>query len=387
MRLSGRTLATLDAAGRDALVAQVAGVAERKAWRPGRTDQPWEGARLTSAADVDEVLAALAVDAGHVVVSVAAGVTTARIEAALAPGVPVVRVMPNTPMLVNEAMSAVSAGRYVGDEQLQAVVKILQTVGRVTVVPEKQMDAVTAVSGSGPAYVFLLAEAMIDAFASREQITFWEALRRAEEAPGVATRSLNSIRSFVEMIEEVQSMVEAGERADVVLETVLERSGYLKELEDSEDPQDETRLENLAELVAVAREFADDPLVGPSADPADPDLGAAPVTDDEIAAIQADPAPYGKELAAEYGWGADQWSCLVSLWIGESNWDYSATNPSSGAYGIPQSLPASKMASAGPDWKTNPVTQMIWGMDYIKASYGSPCQAKAFWDSNNPHWY
>lgn len=116
------------------------------------------------------------------------------------------------------------------------------------------------------------AEAMIDAFASREQITFWEALRRAEEAPGVATRSFNSIRSFVEMIEEVQSMVEAGERADVVLETVLERSGYLKELEDSEDPQDETRLENLAELVAVAREFADDPLVGPSADPADPDL-------------------------------------------------------------------------------------------------------------------
>ena len=45
------------------------------------------------------------------------------------------------------------------------------------------------------------------------------------------------------------------------------------------------------------------------------------------------------------------------------------------------------MATAGPDWKTNPVTQMIWGMDYIKASYGSPCQAKAFWDSNNPHWY
>ena len=110
-------------------------------------------------------------------------------------------------------------------------------------------------------------------------------------------------------------------------------------------------------------------------------------TDDEIAVIQADPAPYGKELAAEYGWGDDQWSCLVSLWIGESNWDYSATNSSSGAYGIPQSLPASKMASAGPDWKTNPVTQMEWGMDYIKTSYGDPCGAKAFWDSNDPHWY
>ncbi len=64
-------------------------------------------------------------------------------------------------------------------------------------------------------------------------------------------------------------MVEAGERVDVVLEQVLTRSGYLKELEDSEDPQDETRVENLAELVAVAREFSDDPVVGPSADPAD----------------------------------------------------------------------------------------------------------------------
>ncbi len=64
-------------------------------------------------------------------------------------------------------------------------------------------------------------------------------------------------------------MVDADERVDVVLEQALTRSGYLKELEDSEDPQDETRVENLAELVAVAREFSDDPLVGPSADPAD----------------------------------------------------------------------------------------------------------------------
>jgi len=70
-------------------------------------------------------------------------------------------------------------------------------------------------------------------------------------------------------------MVEAGERVDVVLEQALTRTGYLKELEDSEDPQDETRVENLAELVAVAREFSDDPQVGPSADPAEVDAGAA----------------------------------------------------------------------------------------------------------------
>jgi DNA helicase-2/ATP-dependent DNA helicase PcrA len=71
------------------------------------------------------------------------------------------------------------------------------------------------------------------------------------------------------MVEQLQSMVAAGERADVILEQVLASTGYLKELEDSEDPQDQTRVENLAELVAVAREFADEPVAGPSADPAD----------------------------------------------------------------------------------------------------------------------
>ena len=103
------------------------------------------------------------------------------------------------------------------------------------------------------------AEACVEALAQRDRVGFWEALRRAEEAPGIATRSLTCIRAFVAMVEELQSMVDAGERPDVVLEQVLARSGYLAELEGSDDPQDETRVENLAELVAVAREFADAP--------------------------------------------------------------------------------------------------------------------------------
>ena len=117
------------------------------------------------------------------------------------------------------------------------------------------------------------AVACVEALAERERITFWEALRRAEDAPGLATRSLTAIRGFVAIVEELQSMVEAGERADVILETVLARTGYLAELEASDDPQDETRVENLAELVAVAREFSDDPVAGPSADPTDVDAG------------------------------------------------------------------------------------------------------------------
>jgi DNA helicase-2/ATP-dependent DNA helicase PcrA len=115
------------------------------------------------------------------------------------------------------------------------------------------------------------AEACVQALAQREKVTYFEALKRAEDAPGIATRSVTCIKAFTDMVEELQSMVDAGERADVVLEQVLAVSGYLKELEESEDPQDETRVENLAELVAVAREFADDPVAGPSADPADGD--------------------------------------------------------------------------------------------------------------------
>ena len=117
------------------------------------------------------------------------------------------------------------------------------------------------------------AVACVNAYAERERITFWEGLQRADQAPGLASRSLNNIQGFVAMVTELQSMADAGERADVILETVLARSGYLEELEASDDPQDATRVENLAELVAVAREFSDDPQAGPSADPADVDAG------------------------------------------------------------------------------------------------------------------
>ena len=120
------------------------------------------------------------------------------------------------------------------------------------------------------------AEACVEALAQpgAGQLLRGAAARR--RGPGMATRSLTSIRGFVDLVEELQSMVDAGERVDVVLEQVLASSGYLSELEESEDPQDETRVENLAELVAVAREFADEPVAGPSADPADAGAGAAP---------------------------------------------------------------------------------------------------------------
>jgi pyrroline-5-carboxylate reductase len=115
--------------------------------------------------DIDTVLSQLAehVTAEHLIVSVAAGITTAKIERSLPAGPPVVRCMPNTPALVDEAMTAISAGSHADDEHLQRAQDLLSAVGKVVRVPESQLDAVTALSGSGPAYFFFLVEAMIDA--------------------------------------------------------------------------------------------------------------------------------------------------------------------------------------------------------------------------------
>ncbi|GAA5065691.1 pyrroline-5-carboxylate reductase [Nocardia callitridis] len=119
-------------------------------------------------ADVDSVMTALGKaelgeDRDQVLVSLAAGVPTTRLEGKLPAGFPVVRVMPNTPMLVGQGMSVIAPGRYARAPQLELVTDLLATVGKVVTVAESQMDAVTAVSGSGPAYFFLIVEAMVDA--------------------------------------------------------------------------------------------------------------------------------------------------------------------------------------------------------------------------------
>ena len=115
--------------------------------------------------DIEPLLADLAgvIRPNTLVVSLCAGLPTALYERRLPDGVPVVRVMPNTPMLVGEAMSAISAGRFAADAHLQLTEELLGSVGKVVRVPESQQDAVTALSGSGPAYFFYLVEAMIDA--------------------------------------------------------------------------------------------------------------------------------------------------------------------------------------------------------------------------------
>lgn len=91
------------------------------------------------------------------------------------------------------------------------------------------------------------------------------------------------------------------------------------------------------------------------------------------------PKEIARQIAAnKYGWGDDQFQCYDNIIMRESRWDPFADNPTSSAYGIPQALPGSRMASHGADWRTNPATQIRWGLDYVKERYGTPCAAWSF---------
>jgi hypothetical protein len=111
-----------------------------------------------------------------------------------------------------------------------------------------------------------------------------------------------------------------------------------------------------------------------------------------IAALGYDPetATTPREIARQmmankYGWGEEQFGCYDAIIMRESRWNPYADNPTSSAYGIPQALPGRKMASAGADWRTNPATQIKWGLGYVKQRYGTPCSAWGFKRSHG--WY
>jgi len=106
----------------------------------------------------------------------------------------------------------------------------------------------------------------------------------------------------------------------------------------------------------------------------------------ELARTPAGAREVAKILMEEkYGWGDKQFWCLDGLWTKESNWNYRSSNARSGAHGIPQALPASKMEVIGTDWRTNPVTQISWGLHYIDKRYETPCGAFAKFKRTN--WY
>ncbi|TCO34479.1 hypothetical protein EV652_102545 [Kribbella steppae] len=107
--------------------------------------------------------------------------------------------------------------------------------------------------------------------------------------------------------------------------------------------------------------------------------------DAERKKLEGTPKEVAMNLLPDHGWGEGQFSCLEKLWNKESRWRVDADNPSSSAYGIPQALPGNRMAAYGSDWRTNPVTQIKWGLDYIEDRYNSPCSAWAH--SQAKGWY
>ncbi len=110
-------------------------------------------------------------------------------------------------------------------------------------------------------------------------------------------------------------------------------------------------------------------------------VGGRPAVAPRVAPAVPAPSPgsaqaIAADMVAARGWSTDDFACLVSLWNRESGWRTTAANPN-GAYGIPQAYPGSKMSTAGPDWQTNPATQITWGLGYIAGRYGTPCGAWA----------
>jgi hypothetical protein len=102
-------------------------------------------------------------------------------------------------------------------------------------------------------------------------------------------------------------------------------------------------------------------------------------------AYTGQPQQIAQDMLGQYGWSWTQFTCLQPLWQRESGWDATAYNASSGAYGIPQALPAGKMASVGADWQSSPATQIRWGLSYIRDVYGTPCGAWAHEEADG--WY
>ena len=118
----------------------------------------------------------------------------------------------------------------------------------------------------------------------------------------------------------------------------------------------------------------------------DPGRGAAePAATATVPAASGSPQQIAEAMLGSFGWSSSQFSCLDPLWAHESGWSVSAYNAGSGAFGIPQALPGSRMASAGPDWQTDAATQIRWGLEYIKGTYGSPCGAWAHEEATG--WY
>ena len=159
------------------------------------------------------------------------------------------------------------------------------------------------------------------------------------------------------------------------------------QLEAGTEPDGTTSTRYRAKLGTLSTDAEINAVLATLSDPAQAAAAAAAAQSAGVALDYSgeDPKAIARVKVAARGWSDSEFQCLVTLWTRESHWDPYAENASSGAYGIPQALPGSKMASAGADWRTNPATQIEWGLGYIAGRYGTPCSALGH--SNSVGWY
>lgn len=212
-----------------------------------------------------------------------------------------------------------------------------------------------------------------------------EASQRANVAASLSSQAADAQQARQRLAAAAQSALKsaqaAQQRADSALATSQKQSktayAEMAQLKKQSAELQQKDAEHKAYLAALARERAAQ--------------GSTDYLYQVSRSITPDPAAaqaYAQSRLGAYGWASSsQWSCLLQLWTHESGWRVNAYNPSSAAYGIPQAWPGQKMATYGADWMTSYVTQINWGLDYIRSSYGSPCAAWSFEMSHTPNWY
>ncbi|MBP2436323.1 phospholipase [Microbacterium amylolyticum] len=227
-----------------------------------------------------------------------------------------------------------------------------------------------ASSGRSVTATVALADSATAAHAEASIAQAKELLERADDS--VETDELTAVVSYLEDAAGMPAVVAQSVTSDAaaVIASVSE------EVEAAEAEQarlaEEARKKKEAEEAAAKKKAEEEAAAAAEA------LAAANTPDGARAVART--------IAADtYGWGEDQFQCLDQLWMKESGWNYQAQNPSSGAYGIPQSLPGNKMASIADDWATNATTQITWGLEYISSVYGAPCGA--WGHSQAVNWY
>jgi uncharacterized protein YabE (DUF348 family) len=192
------------------------------------------------------------------------------------------------------------------------------------------------------------------------------------------TRTVQDGDRYVDEGDLVRDKGEKGVRTRVVqVRTVDGEIVYRKELSSkvTKKPVDRVIVEGTKERPVVEESVEETSVESSGSSAPEPSAPVPAGSAKEIA----------QQMAAARGWTGQEWTCLDLLWERESGWNHQAANPSSGAYGIPQALPGSKMGSAGSDWATNPATQIEWGLGYIADRYGSPCGAWSH--SESVGWY